>query len=108
VDRSVIEKGAEMLGVGLDELIEDTIKGMQEVAEAIGLKGNPDKWFYILCPKPAISPAIILSMALSNRTIISFSILINGNSLGSHLFTIAATVAIRVKAVCFFERSRKH
>jgi len=25
----------------LDELIEDTIKGMQEVAEAIGLKGNP-------------------------------------------------------------------
>jgi len=41
VDRSVIEKGAEMLGVGLDELIEDTIKGMQEVAEAIGLKGNP-------------------------------------------------------------------
>lgn len=41
VDRSIIEKGAEMLGVSLDELIEDTIKGMQEVAEAIGLKGNP-------------------------------------------------------------------
>jgi predicted hydrolase (HD superfamily) len=41
VDRSVIEKGAEMLGIGLDELIEDTLKGMQEVAEAIGLKGNP-------------------------------------------------------------------
>jgi predicted hydrolase (HD superfamily) len=41
VDRSVVEKGAEMLGVGLDELIGDTIKGMQEVAEAIGLKGNP-------------------------------------------------------------------
>ena len=40
VDRSIIEKGAGMLGVGLDELIEDTIKGMQEVAEAIGLKGN--------------------------------------------------------------------
>jgi len=40
VDRSVIEKGAEMLQVGLDELIDDTIKGMQEVAEAIGLKGN--------------------------------------------------------------------
>jgi predicted hydrolase (HD superfamily) len=39
VDRSVIEKGAEMLGVPLDELIDDTIKGMQEVAEAIGLKG---------------------------------------------------------------------
>jgi len=41
VDRSVIEKGAEMLQVTLDELIDDTIKGMQEVAEAIGLKGNP-------------------------------------------------------------------
>jgi predicted hydrolase (HD superfamily) len=41
VDRSIIEKGAGMLQVGLDELIEDTIKGMQEVAEAIGLKGNP-------------------------------------------------------------------
>lgn len=40
VDRSIIEKGAQMLGVGLDELIDDTIKGMQEVAEAIGLKGN--------------------------------------------------------------------
>ena len=42
VDRSVIEKGAEMLQVGVDEVIEDTIKGMQEVAEAIGLKGNPE------------------------------------------------------------------
>ena len=41
VNRSVIEKGAAMLKVGLDELIDDTIKGMQEVAEAIGLKGNP-------------------------------------------------------------------
>jgi predicted hydrolase (HD superfamily) len=40
VDRSVIEKGAEMLKVPLDELIDDTIKGMQEVAQAIGLKGN--------------------------------------------------------------------
>jgi predicted hydrolase (HD superfamily) len=39
VDRSVIEKGAQMVGVPLEELIEDTIKGMQEVAEAIGLKG---------------------------------------------------------------------
>jgi hypothetical protein len=29
-----------MLQVGLDELIDDTIKGMQVVAEAIGLKGN--------------------------------------------------------------------
>jgi len=41
VDRSIIEKGAEMLKVPLDELIDDTIKGMQEVAETIGLKGNP-------------------------------------------------------------------
>jgi len=40
VDRSVIEKGAEMFQVSLDELIDDTIKGMQGVAEAIGLKGN--------------------------------------------------------------------
>ena len=40
VDRSVIEKGAEMLGVNLDELINDCIIGMREVAEEIGLKGN--------------------------------------------------------------------
>jgi len=39
VDRGVIEKGAAMLQVSLDELIDDTIKGMQGVAEAIGLKG---------------------------------------------------------------------
>jgi len=39
VNREVIEKGAQMLGVPLEELIDDTIKGMQEVAEAIGLKG---------------------------------------------------------------------
>jgi predicted hydrolase (HD superfamily) len=41
VDRSIIEKGAQMLQVGLEELVDDTIKGMQEVAEAIGLKGHP-------------------------------------------------------------------
>ncbi len=41
VDRSIIEKGAQMLQIGLDDLIDDTIKGMQEVAEAIGLKGHP-------------------------------------------------------------------
>jgi len=41
VDRSIIENGAEMLGVEVGELIEDTIKGMQDVAEAIGLKGEP-------------------------------------------------------------------
>ncbi|HOK26513.1 MAG TPA: HDIG domain-containing protein [Bacteroidales bacterium] len=41
VNRQVIEKGAEMLGVSLDELITDCIMGMREVAEEIGLKGNP-------------------------------------------------------------------
>jgi len=40
VDRSIIEKGAEMLDVELSELITDTIMGMREVAEEIGLKGN--------------------------------------------------------------------
>ena len=40
VDRSIIEKGAEMLGVELSELITDTIMGMREVAAAIGLKGD--------------------------------------------------------------------
>ncbi len=40
VNRSVIEKGAAMLGVELGELIGDTIMGMREVAEEIGLKGN--------------------------------------------------------------------
>jgi hypothetical protein len=39
VDRSVIEKERRCF-IPLDELIDDTIKGMQEVAEAIGLKGN--------------------------------------------------------------------
>ena len=41
VDRSVIEKGAASLGVDLNDLITDTIMGMREVAEEIGLKGNP-------------------------------------------------------------------
>lgn len=40
VNREVIEKGAEMLGVTLDELITDCIMGMREVADEIGLKGN--------------------------------------------------------------------
>ena len=39
VDRSIIEKGAQMLGVEVTELITDTIMGMREVAEEIGLKG---------------------------------------------------------------------
>ena len=42
VNRDVIEKGAEMLGVEVSELIEDTIMGMREVADEIGLKGNPE------------------------------------------------------------------
>jgi len=40
VDRGVIEKGAEMLGVSLDELITDCIMGMRSVANEIGLRGN--------------------------------------------------------------------
>jgi predicted hydrolase (HD superfamily) len=40
VNRSVIEKGAAMLGVSLDDLIADCIMGMREVAEEIGLKGT--------------------------------------------------------------------
>jgi len=39
VDRSIIEKGAQMLGMEVSDLIADTLAGMQEVAEAIGLKG---------------------------------------------------------------------
>jgi len=42
VNREVIEKGAAMLGVELSELIEDTIMGMREVAEEIGLKSSPE------------------------------------------------------------------
>jgi len=41
VDRSVIERGAANLGVELDDLIAETIMGMREVADAIGLKGTP-------------------------------------------------------------------
>ncbi len=41
VDRSIIEKGAQMVGLELGEMITDTIMGMREVAEEIGLKGNP-------------------------------------------------------------------
>jgi predicted hydrolase (HD superfamily) len=40
VNREVIEKGAEMLGVTLDDLITDCIMGMREVAEQIGLGGS--------------------------------------------------------------------
>jgi predicted hydrolase (HD superfamily) len=40
VDRTVIEKGAAMLGVSIDDLIADCIMGMRNVAAEIGLKGN--------------------------------------------------------------------
>ena len=40
VDRSIIERGAAMLGMDLTALITETILGMREVAEEIGLKGN--------------------------------------------------------------------
>lgn len=40
VNREVIEKGAQMLGVDLGELIGDAIEGMKEVAEQIGLRGE--------------------------------------------------------------------
>lgn len=40
VNREVIEKGAEMLSMPLDDIIDETIKGMQKVAEEIGLKGE--------------------------------------------------------------------
>ncbi|HOJ11912.1 MAG TPA: HDIG domain-containing protein [Clostridiales bacterium] len=40
VNREIIEEGAELLGIELGKVIEETIKGMQKVAESIGLKGN--------------------------------------------------------------------
>lgn len=43
VNRSIIAKGIELLNIELSELITDTIMGMREVAEEIGLKGNPAK-----------------------------------------------------------------
>jgi putative nucleotidyltransferase with HDIG domain len=42
VNRSIIEKGAGMLGMELTEVINDTIMGMREVAEEIGLKGSTE------------------------------------------------------------------
>ncbi len=42
VDRGIIEKGAAMLDIQLAELITDTIMGMREVADAIGLRGTGD------------------------------------------------------------------
>jgi predicted hydrolase (HD superfamily) len=39
VKREIISEGAEMLEMDLNDLIEETIKGMQAAAESIGLKG---------------------------------------------------------------------
>jgi len=40
VNRQVIEEGANKLGMTIEEVITETIKGMQSVAEEIGLKGE--------------------------------------------------------------------
>lgn len=40
VNREVVKKGAEKLGLELDYIMEETIKGMQKVAEEIGLLGE--------------------------------------------------------------------
>jgi putative nucleotidyltransferase with HDIG domain len=40
VDRSIIDRGCEMLGMERTELITETIMGMRTAAEAIGLKGT--------------------------------------------------------------------
>ena len=40
VNRDVIDEGIQMLGMELDQVIDETIKGMQKSAEEIGLKGE--------------------------------------------------------------------
>jgi len=40
VDRSVIENGADMLGIELSEMIHDCIMAMRNVADEIGLRGT--------------------------------------------------------------------
>jgi putative nucleotidyltransferase with HDIG domain len=40
VNREIIEKGAQMLGVELNELITDAIMGMREVADELDLRGH--------------------------------------------------------------------
>ncbi|OHD23966.1 MAG: hydrolase [Spirochaetes bacterium GWB1_59_5] len=40
VNRDVIEKGAAMLGMELDAMIEETILALRDAAEAVGLKGT--------------------------------------------------------------------
>jgi predicted hydrolase (HD superfamily) len=40
VNRDLIEEGSRKLGMDLDKVIEETLRGMQKEAEAIGLKGT--------------------------------------------------------------------
>ncbi|MDX9802266.1 MAG: hydrolase [Spirochaetia bacterium] len=40
VDRSVIENGAQILGMELSDIITQTIEGMKKAADEIGLRGN--------------------------------------------------------------------
>ena len=40
VNREIIEEGAQLLGMDLTEVIEESIRGMQKAAEELGLKGN--------------------------------------------------------------------
>lgn len=42
-DRSVIQNGAERLGLSIDQLIELVIEGMRDSAEALGLEGTPEE-----------------------------------------------------------------
>ncbi len=39
-NRDVIARGADMLGMSIEQLIDETIEAMQKSAESIGLKGN--------------------------------------------------------------------
>ena len=40
VNRDTVRSGCEMLGMELDTVIQETIEGMKEKAQEIGLKGN--------------------------------------------------------------------
>jgi putative nucleotidyltransferase with HDIG domain len=43
VNRDVIEEGAAMLGMALDEVIGHTIDGMRQAADELGLRGIPEE-----------------------------------------------------------------
>ena len=42
VDRDVIRDGAERMGKPLEEVVQETISGMREIADQIGLQGIPE------------------------------------------------------------------